>query len=73
MELKLAGELQRCLYSRTVAGFGVWWCLQCIVGPTVAADGSAGWLVLEIQTPVTVASAAALQWSWDLEGLQLMC
>ena len=57
---------------RPVAGFDVWWCPQCIVVTTVAADGSAGWLVLEMQTPVTVASAAALQWSWDLEGLQVI-
>ena len=58
MRLNLAGELQRCLYSRTVAGFGVWWSLQCVVGATVPADGSAGCLLLWMETPVTVASAA---------------
>ena len=72
MELKLAGELWWCLYSRTVAGVGVWWGLQCVVGATVPADGSAGCLLLWMETPVTVASAAPLQWSWDLEGLQVI-
>ena len=43
--------------------FGVWWSLQCIVGATVTADGSAVLLLLSKQTPVTVASAAPLQWS----------
>ena len=40
------------------------WCvvipIQCIVGATVAADGSAGWFLSEKQTPVVVSPATAV-------------
>ena len=61
MELKLAGGLWGCLYSRNVAGFGVWWSLQCIVGATVVADGSAVLLLLEEQITVAVASPVPVE------------
>ena len=41
--------------------FGVWWSLQCIVGATVTADGSAVLLLPEEQTTVAVASPVLVE------------